>query len=144
MLRSVVVVATISVVSAACAPGQGPAERDRAAAPETPWTTLFDGVSLANPVPRAGSDEAGTATRLLSGYWHTQTSAVRPYQESFVCLTESWTDVSNIRAKIGTTGRLVITGTDPIDLANVTITGRITWAPWGSGWEYTVTFTQTV
>jgi hypothetical protein len=47
LLRSVVVVATISVVAAACAPGQGPAERDRAAAPETPWTTLFDGVSLA-------------------------------------------------------------------------------------------------
>jgi hypothetical protein len=45
MLRGVVVVATISVVSAACAPGQGPA--GRVAAPEPPWTTLFDGTSLA-------------------------------------------------------------------------------------------------
>jgi hypothetical protein len=45
MLRAVVVVATISVVSAACAPGQGPA--GGRAAPEQPWTTLFDGTSLA-------------------------------------------------------------------------------------------------
>ena len=46
MLRAVVVVATISVVSAACAPGQGPAQGGRAAS-ELPWTTLFDGTSLA-------------------------------------------------------------------------------------------------
>ena len=47
MLRAVVVVATISVVSVACAPGQGPAQGGRAPAPELPWTTLFDGTSLA-------------------------------------------------------------------------------------------------
>ena len=46
MLRAVVVVATISAVSAACAPGQGPAQGGRAAS-ELPWTTLFDGTSLA-------------------------------------------------------------------------------------------------
>ena len=47
MLRGVVVVATISVVLAACAPGKGPAQGGGAAAPEPPWTTLFDGTSLA-------------------------------------------------------------------------------------------------
>jgi len=47
MLRSVVVVATISVVAVACAPGQGPAQGGRAASPEVPWTTLLDGNSLA-------------------------------------------------------------------------------------------------
>ena len=46
MLRGVVAVATISV-SAACSPGKGPAEAGRAAAPAAPWTTLFDGTSLA-------------------------------------------------------------------------------------------------
>jgi 3-keto-disaccharide hydrolase len=45
MLRGVVAVATISV-SAACTPGQGPAGAG-SAAPEAPWTTLFDGTSLA-------------------------------------------------------------------------------------------------
>jgi 3-keto-disaccharide hydrolase len=47
MLRAVVVVATISVLSAACTPGQGPAQGGGAAAPALPWTTLFDGTSLA-------------------------------------------------------------------------------------------------
>jgi len=47
MLRAVVVVATISVVSVACTPGKGPAQGGGAAAPEPPWTTLFDGTSLA-------------------------------------------------------------------------------------------------
>jgi hypothetical protein len=45
MLRGVVAVATISM-SAACTPGHGPADAPRAAAPEAPWTTLFDGNSL--------------------------------------------------------------------------------------------------
>ena len=45
MLRGVVAVATISL-SAACAPGHGPAGAG-GAAPEAPWTTLFDGTSLA-------------------------------------------------------------------------------------------------
>jgi hypothetical protein len=45
MLRGVVAVATISV-SAACTPGHGPAGGG-SAAPEAPWTTLFDGTSLA-------------------------------------------------------------------------------------------------
>ena len=42
MLRGVVAIATISV-SAACAPGHGPS----AGRAEAPWTTLFDGSSLA-------------------------------------------------------------------------------------------------
>jgi hypothetical protein len=46
MLRGIVAVATISV-SAACAPDKGPPDAGRAAAPEPPWTTLFDGTSLA-------------------------------------------------------------------------------------------------
>lgn len=108
-------------------------------------TATFDGVVLRDIQPREGEDEAGTSKRLLSGYWHVQTSAVRPYQETLVCHTESWTDISAIRAKIGTTGRLIITDTnDPIDLNNVIITGRIPWTSWGKGWEYSVTFTQTV
>ena len=45
MLRGVVAVATISV-SAACTPAKGPADAGRAAMPEAPWTTLFDGTSL--------------------------------------------------------------------------------------------------
>ena len=45
MLRGVVAVATISV-SAACTPGHAPAGAG-GAAPEAPWTTLFDGTSLA-------------------------------------------------------------------------------------------------
>jgi hypothetical protein len=45
MLRGVVAAATISV-SAACTPGHGPSDAGRAAAPEAPWTTLFDGASL--------------------------------------------------------------------------------------------------
>jgi len=44
MLRGVVAVATISVL-AACGPGHGPSAGR--AAPEAPWTTLFDGTSLA-------------------------------------------------------------------------------------------------
>jgi hypothetical protein len=51
MLRGVVVVATISVLSASCSPGQGPAGAGRAAAPQPPWTTLFDGTSLAAWMP---------------------------------------------------------------------------------------------
>jgi hypothetical protein len=47
MLRGAVAVATISVL-AACGPGKGPADAGRAAAPEPPWTTLFDGTSLAS------------------------------------------------------------------------------------------------
>ena len=47
MLRGFIAVATIGVVSAACSPGKGPAEAGRAAAPEPPWTTLFDGTGLA-------------------------------------------------------------------------------------------------
>ncbi len=46
MLRGVVAVAMISV-SAACSPSKSPADAGRAAAPEVPWTTLFDGTSLA-------------------------------------------------------------------------------------------------
>jgi len=46
MLRGVVAVATIGM-AAACSRGQGPADAGRAAAPEAPWTTLFDGTSLA-------------------------------------------------------------------------------------------------
>lgn len=46
MLRGVVAVATISL-STACSPGQGSANGGRPAAPEVPWTTLFDGTSLA-------------------------------------------------------------------------------------------------
>jgi 3-keto-disaccharide hydrolase len=45
MLRGVVAVATISL-SVACTPGSGPAGGG-VAAPEAPWTTLFDGSSLA-------------------------------------------------------------------------------------------------
>jgi hypothetical protein len=47
MLRGVVAVATIGVMSAACSPGQGSGHAGgRAAAPEPPWKTLFDGTSL--------------------------------------------------------------------------------------------------
>ena len=46
MLRGVVAVATISL-SAACSPGKGPTDAGRAPTPEVPWTTLFDGTSLA-------------------------------------------------------------------------------------------------
>jgi hypothetical protein len=45
MLRGVVAIATIGV-STACTPGHGPADAGRA--PEAPWTTLFDGTSLAS------------------------------------------------------------------------------------------------
>ena len=46
MLRGVVAVAAICV-SAACSPGKGSTDAGRAAAPAAPWTTLFDGTSLA-------------------------------------------------------------------------------------------------
>ena len=47
MLRGVVVAATMGVVSTACSPGPGPAGgAGQPAAPERPWTTLFDGSSL--------------------------------------------------------------------------------------------------
>jgi hypothetical protein len=111
----------------------------------TATTVTFDGVSLANVQPREGEDGAGTQRRLISGYYNVQTSAVRPYMETFVCHTEDWTDVSAIRAKIGTTGRLIITdANDAIDLNNVIIVGSVAWSAWGMGWEYRVTFAQTV
>lgn len=108
-------------------------------------TATFDGVVLRNIQSREGEDVAGTEKRLMSGFYNVQTSAIRPYKETLVCHTETWSDVSNIRAKIGTTARLIITGTnDPIDLNNVIIVGKVPWTIWGKGWEYSVTFAQTV
>lgn len=45
MLRGVVA-AAIGFASAACSPGSGPAGGGGAAAPERPWTVLFDGSTL--------------------------------------------------------------------------------------------------
>lgn len=111
----------------------------------TAITATFDGVVLRDVQPREGEDEAGTAKRLISGYLNVQTSTIRPYQETLVCHTESWADIAAIRAKIGTVGRLVIGDpVDPIDLSNVCIIGRVPRTKWGKGWEYRVTFAQTV
>lgn len=68
----------------------------------------FDGVTLQKPSPYAADYSPTTnETILLSGKHNIQSSTEHGYKVSFICLTTTEADITNLIAKIGTEGSLV-------------------------------------
>jgi hypothetical protein len=68
----------------------------------------FDSVTLTNPEPYTFDFQVQTAdTILLSGKHSIQTTSEVGFSVTFVCHTLTYADVTNLRAKIGSSGTLV-------------------------------------
>jgi len=104
-------------------------------------TVTFDGVSLK---PSAPFDLAPVVltneTTLLSGKTAVQTTTETGFRVKFECCTQTYSDVSNLLAKIGQKKTLIIDGTSYTNCA-IKSWDRLEQDP-GSNWWYTVTFTR--
>lgn len=105
------------------------------------YLVTFDGIELKNPVIFNKEHNPITGqTILLSGKQATQTSTETALSVSFRCSTETYSDVSNLRAKIGLKKTLVIDGTN---YTKCSISGIFKEREWYPGkWEYEMEFIQ--
>ncbi|MCK5431638.1 MAG: hypothetical protein KAJ03_02780 [Gammaproteobacteria bacterium] len=102
-------------------------------------TITFDSVALTNPTPfEEVHGITITETLLLSGKTKIQSSATHRKKVGFDCLTETYTDISNLRAKIGTKAILSIDG----DTCNAYITSFTETEIYPNRWQYAVEFTE--
>ena len=105
------------------------------------YLVTFDSVELKKPIifDRDSNPLTGK-TILLSGKHSTQTSTETALSIAFRCSTETYSDVSNLRAKIGLKKTLSIDGTD---FTKCSISGKFKEREWYPGkWEYEVGFIQ--
>ena len=105
------------------------------------YIVTFDSVELKNPIIFDRDTEApiGKAI-LLSGKQSTQPSTETALSITFRCSTETYSDVSNLRAKIGLKKTLSIDGAD---FTKCSISGKFKERQWYRGkWEYEVGFIQ--
>ncbi len=105
------------------------------------YLVTFDTIDLINPEPFDRGDNVLTGiTLLLSGKQSTQTSTETTLSISFRCQTETYSDISNLRAKIGLKKTLTINGTD---FLKCSISGKFIENEWAPGkWKYAVGFIQ--
>lgn len=104
-------------------------------------TITFDGVALVRPsFPVFDRAPLTNTVTLVSGKRSVQTSAELGFSVSFTCVTDTLTDISNLRAKIGSPYTLVIDGTS--------YTNCYLQAPWretkldDTYWQYSVSFVR--
>ena len=103
-------------------------------------TITFTGVELKNPEPFDIDPQVQIAdTILLSGKHSMQSSSETALSATIKCHTETISDVTNLRAKIGTEGSLIIDGTT-YTKCHISSWKDILWAK--GKWEYTVGFKQ--
>jgi hypothetical protein len=101
----------------------------------------FDGVPLVRPsFPSFDRSPITDVKVLISGKRSVQTSSELGFAVSFVCVTDTLTDISDLRAKIGAPYTLVIDG--------VNYTNCYIQSPWkeekidNNNWKYTVSFVR--
>ena len=103
-------------------------------------SVTFDGVALVNP------EEYDLVTNikvnevtLLSGKNSVQTSSETYITVSFRCLTQTYSDVTNLQAKIGSKATLIM---DEGTYNNCVITAFSAIEIYPDVWEYNVSFTR--
>lgn len=102
-------------------------------------TITFDSVTLINPEPfDVEQSVIITETLLLSGKTKIQSSATNAQKVAFNCLTETFTDISTLMAKIGTKAVLSIDG----DTVNAFISAFSKKEVYPGRWVYLVEFTE--
>jgi len=100
----------------------------------------FDSVTLINPEEFDLETIVKTnEVTLISGKNSVQTTTQTFIKVSFRCMTQTYSDVSNLRGKIGSKASLVIDGTT---YNNCAITGFKECQIIPNVWEYEVSFTQ--
>lgn len=100
----------------------------------------FDSVTLVNPEEHDLETIIKTnEVTLISGKNSVQTSTATYIKVSFRCLTQTYTDVSGLAAKIGYKATLSINGTS---YTNCVITSFKECQIYPNVWEYEVSFTQ--
>lgn len=102
----------------------------------------FDSVTLSNPSPVAEErDILINSVRLISGKKSIQASSVTAINVTFTCRTTSYSEITTLEGKIGTSGSLVI-GT--VTYTKCYISGfnysEVDGVP--NVWDYTVSFIQ--
>jgi hypothetical protein len=104
-------------------------------------SVTFDGVALVRPsFPQFDREPLTTVTVLASGKRSVSGSDELGFEVTFTCYTDSLSDISNLRAKIGSPYTLVI---DSTSYTNCYIK-----APWkerkldNNNWQYTVSFVR--
>lgn len=101
---------------------------------------VFDGITLSNPAPfEKDWGVQAKDTKLYSGKTYIQASTETRLAAAFKCETETYSDVSNLRAKIGTKATLTIDGSN---YTNCAITS-FKESEWAAGkYTYEVSFIQ--
>lgn len=103
-------------------------------------SVTFDSVTLINPeVHDLVTNVKTNEVTLISGKNSVQTSTQTYISVSFKCLTMDYTDVTNLKAKIGSKASLKIHG---IPYTNCVITSFSDSQIYPDVWEYNVSFTQ--
>ena len=103
-------------------------------------TITFDGVELKNPEPfDIDRQVLINDTILLSGKHSIQGSSETAIETKIKCHTASISDVTNLRAKIGTEGSLVVDGTT-YTKCHISSWGEMEWG--NDQWEYTIGIKQ--
>ena len=103
-------------------------------------TVTFDGVELKNPEPfDMGRQVIINDTVLLSGKHSIQDTTETAIEVTIKCHSDTIGDVTNLRAKIGTEGSLVVDGTT-YTKCHISSWSDIEWAK--DKWEYSASFKQ--
>lgn len=103
-------------------------------------TVTFDSITLIRPSPISKMPQIQIGdTVLLSGKHSIQSSTETALSVSFSCFTDTYTDVSNLFAKVGTVYALVI-GSDASRNAYISSWSEIEDPP--GWWTYTVGFKE--
>ena len=104
------------------------------------YIVTFDSVELKNPIIfDRDSNPIVNQTVLLSGKRSTQTTTETAISVSYRCSTETYSDVSNLKAKIGLQKTLTIDSTD-FTKCSISSFKEREWYP--GKWEYEVGFIQ--
>jgi hypothetical protein len=99
-------------------------------------TVIFDGVTLRNVQEFDRSPEIqSTVVILASGQKAIQSISQTGFVREYSCVTTDFTDVTNLLAKIGSSGTLV---EDGVSYTNCTLTRWIKLVSFGINYEYTV------
>lgn len=105
------------------------------------YLVTFDDVELKNPEPfDRDNNPIANQTILLSGKRSVQTTTETALSVSFKCSTETYSDISDLEAKIGLQKTLAINGTN---FTKCVISGNFRKREWIPGkWTYEVDFVQ--
>lgn len=103
-------------------------------------TITFDSVELIDPAPFDENPQVlSNDTVLESGKHSCQTSSETALAVAFKCITSTKTDMTNLRAKIGTVATLSLDGTD-YTKCHISSFSSQQWFP--GEWTYSVSFKQ--